>query len=83
MKSHGKHVEETAPYLLNIVRFLDIHLGVQFKEMIGDFIKDESGTWWLVNVKGFLIQSMTEEIDIRKIVNFGDSEFKTYQIASK
>lgn len=54
-KSHGKHVEETAPYLLNIMRFLDIHLGVSFKEMIGDFIKDESGTWWLINVKGFLI----------------------------
>jgi len=37
------------------MRFLDIHLGIQFKEMIGDFIKDESGTWWLINVKGFLI----------------------------
>jgi len=39
-----------------INRFLRIHLGVEFEELIGEFIKDESGTWWLVNIKGYLLK---------------------------
>jgi hypothetical protein len=30
--------------------YFRIHLGVEFYELIGDFIKDESGTWWLINI---------------------------------
>jgi hypothetical protein len=29
---------------------------VIFEELIGDFIKDEAGTWWLVNIKGYLLR---------------------------
>jgi hypothetical protein len=29
---------------------------VDFDELIGEFIKDESGTWWLVNIKGYLLK---------------------------
>lgn len=36
----------------NKFRFLKIHLDLDFEELIGDFIKDESGNWWLVNIKG-------------------------------
>jgi len=29
--------------------------GVTFTELVGDFIKDEEGNWWLVNIKAFII----------------------------
>ena len=38
--------------IFNKYRFLKIHLDLDFEELIGDFIKDESGNWWLVNIKG-------------------------------
>jgi hypothetical protein len=25
-------------------------------ELVGDFLKDEQGNWWLVNIKAFLIE---------------------------
>lgn len=50
--SRGKYVEETTPYLKNIMTYLQIHLGITFKEIAADFIKDESGIWWFINLKG-------------------------------
>ena len=46
----GKYVDETRPYIENIMEYLYIHLNIKFKEFIADFIKDESGIWWFVNV---------------------------------
>lgn len=69
----GKQVEETAPYLANIVKYLDIHLGCKFQELIGDFIKDESGVWWLINIKGFILLS-DPMVNPKPITNYGDEE---------
>ena len=69
----GKQVEETAPYLLNIVRYLDIHLGIKFQELIGDFIKDESGVWWMINIKGFILFSDLL-VNAKCITNYGEEE---------
>lgn len=69
--SRGKQVQETAPYLRNIDKYFNIHLGVSFKELIGDFIRDESGIWWLVNIKGFLLIG-DPMVDIKPITNFGE-----------
>ena len=55
-------------------RYFTIHLNVQFTELIGDFIKDESGTWWLINVKGFLIQD-DPIYDVKIITCFGDEGY--------
>ena len=55
-KNEGSYARETAVQLENIVRYMKIHLGAVFEEFIGDFIKDEAGTWWLVNVKGYLLK---------------------------
>jgi len=44
----GKYVEETTPYIKNILKYLHQTLGVSFSEFICDFIKDESGIWWMV-----------------------------------
>jgi len=50
----GRYVEETTPYVANLVRYIEHNIpGVRFEEFIADFVKDESGTWWLVNVRGF------------------------------
>jgi len=69
----GKQVDETVPYLSNIVRYLYIHLGVKFQELIGDFIKDEAGVWWLINIKGFVLIS-DPLINPKPITNYGDEE---------
>ncbi len=29
--------------------------GIDLSEIVGDFIKDELGNWWLLNVKGFKV----------------------------
>ena len=49
----GKHVEQTTPFLISIARYLNIQIGVNFEELIGDFIKDESGLWWLINIRSY------------------------------
>lgn len=67
----GKQVFETAAYLKNIDEFLNYHLGVQFDEIIGDFIKDEAGIWWFINLKGFVLRNDIL-IDGRPITNYGE-----------
>ena len=27
--------------------------GITIEELVGDFVKDETGNWWLVNIKAF------------------------------
>mmetsp|Transcript_33791 Transcript_33791/g.30621 ORF Transcript_33791/g.30621 Transcript_33791/m.30621 type:complete len:165 (+) Transcript_33791:434-928(+) len=52
----GRYVEETAPYVRNMVRYLEHHIpGAKFEEFIADFVKDESENWWMVNVRGFVL----------------------------
>jgi len=51
VKTHkGKFVKETEPYILNILRYLKIHLKITFKEFVADFIKDEQGIWFFYNI---------------------------------
>ncbi|EAS01971.2 Lmbr1-like motif protein (macronuclear) [Tetrahymena thermophila SB210] len=69
----GKYVDETVPYIKNILKYLHNNLNIGFKEFICDFIKDESGIWWMVNVKGFVFDDpIPEEINTKKILNYGD-----------
>jgi len=72
----GRYVDETAPYIANIVRFIEHNIpGAKLEEFVADFVKDESETWWLVNIRGFrLVDKVTvhpkiflaspEELDI-------------------
>jgi hypothetical protein len=34
-------------------KFSKININVEFDELVGDFIKDEAGKWWLINIKAF------------------------------
>ena len=36
-----------------MVKFLETNLRVFFEEMVADFIKDESGLWWMIGVKAY------------------------------
>ena len=43
---------------------------IDFKEFIADFIKDETGIWWLVNVKGFILESPDPLINSKFITHY-------------
>jgi hypothetical protein len=49
---------------------------VKFKEFIGDFIKDENGTWWFINCKGFLFDGELEYVDITPITMYGEVQIE-------
>jgi hypothetical protein len=51
----GKHLTQTSQYLTTIIDFMKLYRGVNFSEMVGDFIKDEAGNWWLINIKAFQV----------------------------
>ena len=53
--SSGKHLEETNMYMNNIVKFIESHSDIIFEELAGDFMKDEAGIWWFINLKAMKI----------------------------
>ena len=67
----GKQVQETAPFLQNLEKYMNFHLGIKFEEIVGDFIRDESGIWWLVNIKGFVLVG-DPMVDCKPITNYGE-----------
>lgn len=48
-------MKQTLHYMHNLLKFLKINTGIEFEELVCDFIKDEAGTWWLINIKSFII----------------------------
>lgn len=35
-------------------------------------MKDESGIWWLINIRGFLLDKYEMPINVKSITNYGD-----------
>jgi hypothetical protein len=58
-------------YVKNIVDFISKYLKVKFKEFVCDFIKDEAGTWWFINVKAFIFDKV-EKVNHRPITMHDD-----------
>ena len=54
----GKHLEETMYYMNNIVKFIEGHSDIEFSELAGDFVKDEAGIWWFINLKAMKIKNI-------------------------
>lgn len=77
----GRYVDETGPYVSNIVRYVEHNIpGARFEEFVADFIKDESGTWWLVNVRGFVL---TDKLNVTPkvfLVGPDDIDFQPIQV---
>jgi LMBR1 domain-containing protein 1 len=71
--NRGRFVENTIPYLANIVKFLKDYAYVSLTELVGDFIEDESGIWWLINVRAYLLEP-SPSMNLRYITNFGEEE---------
>ena len=58
--SSGKHLEETMAYMNNIVKFIENHSDIIFDELVGDFVKDEAGIWWFINLKAMKIKNINK-----------------------
>ena len=58
--SSGKHLEETMAYMNNIVKFIESHSDIIFDELAGDFVKDEAGIWWFINLKAMKIKNINK-----------------------
>ena len=58
--SSGKHLEETMAYMKNIVKFIESHSDIIFDELVGDFVKDEAGIWWFINLKAMKIKNINK-----------------------
>ena len=58
--SSGKHYEETMTYMNNIVKYIERHSDIIFDELAGDFIKDEEGIWWFINLKAMKIKNINK-----------------------
>ena len=56
----GKHLEETMFYMNNIVKFIENHSDIVFDELAGDFLKDEAGIWWFINLKAMKIKNINK-----------------------
>ena len=56
----GKHLEETMKYMNNIVKYIEAHSDIVFEELAGDFVKDEAGIWWFINLKAMKIANITK-----------------------
>ena len=56
----GKHLEETMFYMNNIVKFIENHSDIIFDELAGDFVKDEAGIWWFINLKAMKIKNISK-----------------------
>ncbi len=54
----GKHLDETMFYMNNIVKFIENHSDIIFDELAGDFVKDEAGIWWFINLKAMKIKNI-------------------------
>ena len=61
----GKHLEETMFYMNNIVKFIENHSDIIFDELAGDFVKDEAGIWWFINLKAMKIKNINKFRDER------------------
>ena len=70
----GKHLDETIPYVKNIVKFMKVHAKAEFSELVADFVKDESGIWWMINVKAFILDFEVYMDNIKRITNYDDED---------
>lgn len=68
----GRFIDETHKIVETLRKYLENHLRVQFEQLVCDFIKDEGGLMWLINVKAFKLSSGTPRIEI-----FTDAEVES------
>ena len=70
----GKQLTDTLVYAENIVRYFRGAYGAAVQSLAADFVKDESGIWWLINIKSMVLIERIPEIKIKKAVAGEDED---------
>lgn len=65
---------ETNQYIENLVKFLETNLRVFFQEMVADFIKDESGLWWMIGVRAYKFVNPDVKPNLKLFVDIYEEE---------
>eukprot|EP00347_Sterkiella_histriomuscorum_P019089 403342991 len=58
----------------NIAKYVEQNIGVRFSDLVADFIKDESGIWWFLQVKAFAYEQPTFKLRINAYCGPVDEE---------
>jgi hypothetical protein len=58
----GTNLQQTMKPLREIVQYMKFFRGIELSEVVGDFIKDEAGNWWMVNIKALRVVEKVERI---------------------
>ena len=70
-------------YMNNIVKFIEGHSDIIFDELAGDFVKDEAGIWWFINLKAMKIKNISkfrrgegnpDPLKLKILVNLGEEK---------
>lgn len=61
-------------YVKNIVDYVSRYLSIRFKEMVCDFVKDEGGNWWFINVKAFILEN-EGKVSLKPITSHDDESY--------
>lgn len=75
----GRTVYETNQYIENLVKFLETNIRCYFEEMVADFIKDESGLWWMIGVRAYKFPSY----DVKPYLKLFIEDFEEEESSSK
>eukprot|EP00742_Colponemidia_sp_Colp-10_P005596 GILJ01005982.1.p1 GENE.GILJ01005982.1~~GILJ01005982.1.p1 ORF type:complete len:988 (+),score=146.86 GILJ01005982.1:2024-4987(+) len=63
IQSSGQACKETWQLTADIKKYTERCLNVHFDEFVADFIKDEGGQWWFIQVKAFhLVHKMSPNV---------------------
>ena len=61
-------------YVENIVKYFRGAYGAAVQSVTADFVKDESGIWWLINIKSMILVERIPEAKIKQVVQGEDDE---------
>ncbi|CAD8061259.1 unnamed protein product [Paramecium primaurelia] len=65
----GRFIEETIPYIQNLLLYCRQNMNVEFDELGCDFTKGIDNKWYLLNVRGFKLINPSNQIFTRHITH--------------
>lgn len=70
----GKQLTDTLPYVENVAKFFRGAYGAEVNKIAADFIKDESGIWWMVNIKAIQLKYQIPDGVYKRVFNGEEEE---------
>lgn len=71
----GKQLTDTLPYVENVVRYFRGALGAEIDRIAADFVKDESGIWWMISIKAITLKEQVPDHRFRKVYSPEEEEY--------